>query len=48
MKKTIFPIGLLALLFWSCADTDTGQVQKSATLTLSGLETQASENPEWT
>ncbi|MEZ4942025.1 MAG: DUF6569 family protein [Saprospiraceae bacterium] len=48
MKKTIFPIGLLALLFWSCADTDTGQVQKSATLTLSGLELQASENPEWT
>ncbi len=47
MKKIIFSIGLPALLLWSCADSDTGQVQKSTPLSLAGLELQASENPEW-
>ena len=47
MKKIIFSIGLPALLLWSCAETDTSQVQKSSPLSLAGLELQAAENPEW-
>ncbi|MCB0533172.1 MAG: hypothetical protein H6574_23700 [Lewinellaceae bacterium] len=48
MKKIIFSTGLFALLLGSCAESDTSQEQKSAPLSLAGLELQMTEHPEWT
>ncbi|MCB9333013.1 MAG: hypothetical protein H6574_18245, partial [Lewinellaceae bacterium] len=47
MKKIIFSTGLLALLLWSCTESDTSQEQKSTPLSMAGLELQMTEHPEW-